>query len=170
MSERQVSFAAMHTLRIASCVVVALSLVACGGGDDGDSDKPVATSQLSGTIDGRSFTAVVALAEKGFDATEKFVEIYDVQRTCNDFAPLPTGGRSILFSQEWKPGNTQLSLSNNVTFVIQESGGPNNIIVTTGRLELVNTPTEVGQMGTVRLRASDGEDKVEGQVSVTICE
>ena len=64
----------------------------------------------------------------------------------------------------------QLSFSNNITFVVREEDGPNNIIVTTGRLELIDTPTGVGQMGTLRLRAKDGADSVEGQVSVRICE
>ncbi len=164
----------MHTLRIASSVAVALCLVACGGDDDGgnggDPGTAVASTALTGTIDGRPFTAVSALADEGFDQDEKFIEIYDVQRDCDDFAPLPTGGRSILLVRDWKPMTQQLSLSNNVTFVVQESSGPNNIIVTRGRLELIDTPAAVGQTGTLRLRASDGEDKVEGQVSVTICE
>jgi hypothetical protein len=163
----------MHTLRIASSVIVALCLVACGGDDDGNGGDPgtaVASTPLTGTIDGRPFTAVVALASRAFDANEKFVDIYDVQRDCDDFAPLPTGGRSILFSREWKPITQQLSFSNNITFVVQESNGPNNIIVTQGRLELIDTPTVVGQTGKLRLRATDGDDKVEGEVSVTICE
>lgn len=158
----------MQTLRIASSVVVALCLAACGG--DGDSDTPVATSALTGTIDGRSFTAVTALADRGFDANEKFVTIYEMQRGCDDFTPLPTGGRSILVAREWKPLTQQLSFENNITFVVREEDGPNNIIVTTGRLELIDTPAEVGKVGTLRLRASNGADKVEGQVSVTICE
>ena len=163
----------MHTLRIASSVVVALCLVACGGDDDGGGGDPgtaVASTALTGTIDGRPFTAVSALADEGFDPGEKFIEIFDVQRGCDDFAPLPVGGRSILVVRDWKPGNEQLSFSNNITFVVQESSGPNNIIVTRGRLELIETPTAVGQTGTLRLRATDGDDKVEGQVSVTICE
>jgi hypothetical protein len=64
----------------------------------------------------------------------------------------------------------QLSFSNNITFVVREEDGPNNIIVTTGRLELIDTPTAVGQTGTLRLRAKDGADSVEGQISVKICE
>lgn len=153
-----------------------MCLVACGGDDDdnnggngGDPGTAVASKPLTGTIDGRAFTAVSALATDGFDG-EKFIDIYDVQRDCDDFAPLPTGGRSILLSTEWKPMSQQLSLSNSVTFVIEEANGPNNIIVTQGRLELIDTPTAAGQTGTLRLRATDGEDNVEGQVSVTVCE
>jgi hypothetical protein len=130
----------------------------------------VATSALTGTIDGRSFTAVSALANDTFSGREKFIDIYDVQRGCDDFAPLPTGGRSILVAREWKPLTEQLSFENNITFVVREEDGPNNIIVTKGRLELIDTPTEVDKVGTLRLRAIDGTDKVEGQVSVTICE
>lgn len=163
----------MHTLRIVSSVVVALSLVACGGDDEGSGGDPgtaVASTALTGTIDGRPFTAVTALADAWFDDGEKAIELFDTQRDCADFAPLPTGGRSILIVREWKPMTQQLSLSNNITFVVQESNGPNNIIVTTGRLELVDTPTAVGQTGTLRLRAKDGADSVEGQASVRICE
>jgi hypothetical protein len=160
----------MHTLRIASSVVVALCLVACGGDDDGDSGTAVASTALTGTIDGRPFTAVTALADEGFEAGEKFVTIYESQRNCGDFSVQPVGSRSILISREWKPVTQQLSFSNNITFVVREEDGPNNIIVTTGRLELIDTPTAVGQTGTLRLRAKDGADSVEGQISVKICE
>ncbi len=164
----------MHTLRIVGSVAVALCLAACGGDDDGggggDSGTAVASTALTGTIDGRPFTAVSALANGAFDDGERFVDIYDVQRGCDDFGTLPVGSRSILFSREWKPVTQPLSFDNNITFVVRESSGPNNIIVTRGRLELIDTPSVAGQVGTLRLRAINGNDKVEGQVSVTVCE
>jgi hypothetical protein len=150
---------------LAGCI--ASLLLACG---EDSSEEPIPTAPLKGTIDGREFVPVTALVKDGFDAGEKSVEITDSARGCDDFSVPAKGSRSILFFRQWTPGAAPLSFQNSVTFVIQEEDSPNNIIATTGRLELVETPTGAGATGVIRLRAIAGNDRVEGQMSVKLCE
>lgn len=166
----------MRTLSLASGLAALLSLAACGGGDDEepvnvDGTNPVSSEPLSGTIDGRPFTVVSALASSSsFEPTEKFVELHDTARGCDDYSRPPVGSRTILFAREWAPASGPLSFSNNVTFVIQEADSPDNHVVTRGRLELIDMPAAKGAMATIRLRGINGTDRVEGQVSVTVCD
>jgi len=171
----RLSSVAMRTLSMAGGLAALLSLAACGGDDaepvNPDGTQAVSSEPLSGTIDGRSFTAVSALASSsGFEPNERFVAIYDIQRACGDYSRPPVGTRHILMVREWMPRSEPLSFSNNVTFVLQREDSPDNHIVTRGRLELVDTPAAKGALGTLRLRAINGSDRVEGQVSVTVCD
>jgi hypothetical protein len=171
----RLSSAAMRTLSVAGGLAALLSLVACGGDDaepvNPDGTQAVSSEPLSGTIDGRSFTAVSALAfNSGFESNERFVSIYDIQRACEESSRPPVGSRHILMAREWTPRSEPLSLRNNVTFVLHKEGGPDNLVVTRGRLELLDTPAAKGTTGTLRLRAVLGSDRVEGEVSVRVCD
>ena len=50
------------------------------------------------------------------------------------------------------------------------AGTPDNIISSTGRVEIVDAPTDKGSSGKIRLRASAEGNNVEGEVTVLVCE
>jgi hypothetical protein len=166
----------------ASILVIglALSAAACSlnstsSGDDGPTG-PVASSPLTGSIDGKDFTAKSAVARKGFDDGKKSIDIYDTDVTCDTFDD--KAERKILIDVPWTAGTTKdfsFSLSSGsssqtATFVIDKGGTPDNIIATTGRVEIIDAPTDKGTTGKMRLRAIAQGNKVEGEIPVQVCE
>lgn len=162
---------------IVACLL-ALVLVGCGGEGDSPStpstQSSVPDAALEGTLGGRPFVARSALAHAPpdpSDTTHKWIDIYDVEVSCDDF--FPSTDRSIIASVPWKAGTAySFDYKQNVTFVIDDADGtPVNYLVSTGRLELVDAPTAVGAKGRLKLRASnDKAGSVEGSVDVTVCE
>jgi hypothetical protein len=153
--------------------VVLFGFLAAGCGSDSGSgaSAPVASTPMTGTINGVAFVPKIALAEPGIsDPNKRSLRIVDADTDCNGgFAK-----RSIIFSVPWTEGLTKdLSFGSNgqtVTFSYEESGGYENYIATTGRLELVSAPTEAGAKGKLRLRANfDDKNKIDGEVPVLIC-
>jgi hypothetical protein len=132
----------------------------------------VSTAPLTGTIDGRDFTAKSALASKSFsDASKKDVEIYDVDATCAARPQMKDGSREILTSVPWKAAATDFGFpGQTATFVVQKGNTPDNLISTEGRVEVVNAPSNVGDKGQLRLRAIFEANSVEGQIDVQVCE
>ena len=150
--------------------LLGLLAVACGTGtpDAGDSDSPVATSALTGSIGGTSFKAVSATAHKGFDGDDKKrIEVYDTEVECSAFGG-GSEGRSIIIEAPWKDGfESGLGLDQNATFYTPP--GDNNV-ATQGRVEIVKAAA-VGEDATVRLRAYIDEDnQVEGEITVHVCD
>jgi hypothetical protein len=159
--------------------VVALSSVAvlsvgCSSsdGDGDDSGGPVASGPLAGTIDGKPFTAKSAIATPDKDGGKTSITVYDIDVTCE--SSNPQVDRRILTSVPWKAGTernlkldfSDLNGSQTVTFVL---GSSNNIISNSGRIEVLEAPSEKGAKGKIRLRASAQSHSVEGEVAVTVC-
>jgi hypothetical protein len=168
-------------MKLASNLVVLVGVAAlaggavgCGSSDDDAPTGPVSTSPLTGTIEGKEFVGKVALAKKGFEEGEKSIDIYDADVKCADFGERPE--RQILISVPWTAGTEKdfkFSLGGDgqtATFVVKKDGETNNIIATTGRVEIITAPTEVGEKGTIRLRAIADTHRVEGEISVEVCE
>ncbi len=140
-----------------------------GGGDD--SGGPVASSPLSGTIDGKPFVAKSAIATPDKDG-EASITVYDIEATCDGQSP--EVDRRILTSVPWTAGTernlkldfTDMAGSQTVTFVL---GSSNNIISNSGRIEILEAPSEKGAKGKIRLRASAQSHSVEGEIAVTVC-
>src|SRR5438105_4698786 len=139
-------------MKPASFLVFALGLsaAACSinstsSGSDGPTG-PVATSALTGTVDGKDFVAKSALARKGFDEGKKSIDIYDSDVTCDTFND--KSERKILIDVPWTAGTSKdfkFSFGGDgqtATFVIDKGGTPDNIIATTGRVEIIDAPTE----------------------------
>jgi hypothetical protein len=124
---------------------------------------------MTGSINGTEFVAKIALAQPGLsDAGKRSITIVDADTDCNG----AFGKRSILFSVQWVEGLTkELSFgSQTATFSYEDMGGFSNKVATTGRLELVSAPSEVGAKGKLRLRARfDDKNKIDGEVPVLIC-
>ena len=160
-------------------LLAALTSAACtvntvNGGNGGGSDPgtPVKQQPLAGTIDGKSFTAKVALATAGFNgSSSRSLTIYASAATCDNQPQLNDGDMQILVDVDnWSAGNAyQLSLSQSATFVEQKGSTPDNFIITTGRVE-VTDPGSTSAMGTLSIRAtSSSYGNVEGQVPVLNC-
>jgi hypothetical protein len=154
---------------------LALFAVGCGSSSDDAPSGPVSASPLSGSIDGQDFTGKVAIARKGFDEGKKSIDIYDdASITCDTFNDKAT--RKILIDVPWTTGMSKdfsFSFSGGgqtATFVIDKGGSPDNIIATTGRVEVIDAPTDVGSTGKIRLRAIAEGNKVEGEIPVQVCE
>jgi len=104
------------------------------------------------------------------------IDIYDAAITCNDFAP--KAERKILISVPWTAGRSRdfkLAVGSNdsqtATFVIQRSASDtDNVVSTRGRVEIIDAPAEPGAMGKIRLRALAGDDVVEGEIAVEVCD
>jgi hypothetical protein len=141
-----------------------------GGGATG----PVATTPLAGTVDGQSFTAKTALAHDGFDSGKKSIDIYDTDVNGEAFGQ--SSKREILLDVDWTAGSAKdFSLGSGTagqtaTFVVDKNGTPDNIISTTGRVEIIDAPTTKGSTGKMRLRATAEGNQVEGEVPVQVCE
>jgi hypothetical protein len=159
-------------------LLAALATAACtvnsgpGGGGGSDPGSPVKQQALAGTIDGKSFTAKVALASPGFNGSaSRSITVYAVAATC-DNQPQPSDGdlQILVDVDDWAAGNAyQLSLSHSATFVEEKGSSPDNFIITSGRVE-VTDPGSATQQGTFSIRATSSDyGSIEGQVPVLNC-
>jgi hypothetical protein len=160
----------MHTsLRVGSSILLCLSLIACGGNDD--EDEAISSKTLSGTVDGRPFTAVSAIAFTDTeDSGSKIIQISEVQQACDDIGDSIEGRRDLTLSGPWNVHSAPLSLENVLGVVVYKDGSPDIALMANGRVEYVETPTAAGSMGKLRLRGSNSRDSIEGEVSVKVCD
>jgi hypothetical protein len=164
-------------MKLAIIFTFALSALAVGCGSSSDSSSgptgPVAARPLTGTVDGQDFTAKVGLAHKGFEDGKKSLDIYDTDVTCDQMAP--QAKREILIDVPWTAGTSKDfsftgSGGQTATFVVDKNGTPDNIISANGRVEVIDAPTDKGSTGKIRLRAIAQANKVEGEVTIKVCE
>jgi hypothetical protein len=138
---------------------------------DGDPGTPVKHQTLAGNIDGHGFTAKTAVAQPN-GTGGMMVTVFSSAASCTSQPPLQHDGDAqiLLEVDSWKAGNAyELSLSNSVTFVEQKSGSEDNLITTTGRVE-VTDPGSTSANGTLSIRATSSDfGSVEGQVPVVVC-
>jgi hypothetical protein len=142
----------------------------------GDSGSAVAASPLKGNIDGKDFQGKSAVARKSGTDGKRSITVYDMDVKCEDFSP--KAERELLTSIEWVAGTTKnlkldfadLKGSQTVTFVISKGGSPTNVISNTGRIEVIEAPTDKGSVGKIRIRASAQAHSVEGEIAVQVCE
>jgi hypothetical protein len=164
------SFALGCGLLVVSASICACSITATPGSGGGASDPGTAVKSqpLAGTINGKPFTAKVAIARPGFSGSGKQIDVYDVDATCDQQPALASGDHEILLDvASWTDGAAyQLDTGHSLTFVEEPA---NNFVTFTGRVEVTKAGTSE-EPGTISLRAND-EDKgsVEGQVKVLNC-
>ena len=161
-------------------MIAAAMAVACGGngngGDAGNPGSPVASTPLTGVIQGRTFTPVgaVAVVDTFSDAGMRFLSVYEVAANCSNTNPqIQQGQGAILGYIAWKTGLTyNLDFTHSITLVYPDDAGtPQNDIAISGRVEEIDAPPDAGAMGTLRIRANfDAQNNVEGQVSVMACD
>ncbi len=145
-----------------------LSALACGGSDSTSSD-PVATTALTGMINGQAFTAKGAIGSNLDPSSGKrFITITGDAITC---ASSNIHGAAVLTSVAWKEGTAiPFDFQNNATLSFPKGDTIENNVATTGRIEVIKAPTKVGEKGQIRIRATiDDSNHVEGQVDVEVC-
>lgn len=146
-----------------------LSALACGGSDTTASSDPVASTALTGMINGQAFTAKAAIGTNLDPMSGKrFITITGDAITC---ASSNINGAAVLTQVAWKEGTAiPFDLQNNATLSFPKGDTIENNVATTGRIEVIKAPTMVGDKGQIRIRATiDDSNHVEGQVDVEIC-
>jgi hypothetical protein len=158
-------------------LIISTVLLLCGacGGSSGDPGTAVKMQPLAGTIKGKSFSAVSALARAGGSMTGRQITIYPKMTACTDPGTLNDGDQQILLNVDpWTAGSsyqlnldlTNLANAKTVTFVVEQGMTPNNYIVGSGRVEVQQT----GMNAMLGLRATDSSyGSVEGTIAVTEC-
>jgi hypothetical protein len=162
----------LRQLTFASLALMGCSITSVPGssGTQSDPGTSVKSQPLAGTINGKPFTAKVALARPGFSKTSggKELDIYSNDATCDKPPSLLPGDHKILLSvNAWADGSSyQLDLSHSLTFFEQPS---ENYVTFTGRVEVVKAGSDTDP-GMIGVRASDADKgSVEGQVKVINC-
>ncbi len=149
----------------------ACSIKAVDTGSNGSASDPgtaVKTQALSGTINGKAFTAKTAIARAGFSSGEKQIDIYDVDATCDMQPQLAAGDHEILVTvKDWTEGSSyQLDFSHSLTFV---EAPADNFVTFTGRVEILKAGSDT-EPGMIAVRADDmSKGSVEGQIQVLNC-
>jgi hypothetical protein len=167
----------MTYARILPLAVVGFVAVLAGPacGSDSSGGGPVASSPLRGTVGGTDFVAMSARANKSATSPDlkKTLDIFDAPVACGG-APPAGPPREIVLSVPWTPGyaadfsfggSGQLG-----SFLIEKNGMETISITATGRIEVLEAPSEKGSKGRVRLRMSGDDGAVEGEIAVDVCE
>jgi hypothetical protein len=141
---------------------VLLVLASCAGSDD-DGGELVDTP-LSGKVGGQTWTFQVgetdAFLSEG--SGDFFAALYSTPYTpCSRSEPT---GPHLLVSVPKQPGDYDLSLMRNITFVVD---GSSNLISLQGQV-VVESVTATTVTGGLRTKRDDGND-VNGQFQLTIC-
>jgi hypothetical protein len=162
------------SMRHSILLAITFACAACGSSSsNGDPGTPVKMQALTGTIQGQSFTAQSAIAQSD-GMGGRLVTINATNLGCTDVPMRADGDRWILVGvSDWTAGTSyQLKLdlsgqpSHTATFVVQQGGTSDNLIVATGRVEVQQT----GMNAELGLRANDPRfGSVEGTVAVTEC-
>lgn len=152
-------------------VLLLVAVSACGSSSDGSG--PVSGEPLRGDLSGREFVAVSARARStSRDPGRKSIEIFDSPSTCK--SGLVAGPpRYITLSLPWTAGYAaDFSLTKDGqlgSFVVSREGRTTLAISATGRVELIDTPATGGK-ARLRLRMSEKDGSVEGEVLVDVCD
>jgi hypothetical protein len=143
-------------------VIALTATIACGCG----SDYEITEQPLAGTIGGAAWT----FFEGDTNAFLSDGDTYFASLYAADFEPCGFGqpsGNSLILNLPKETGEWDLSLSRNMTFVVEGTDGTENLIGTEGviRIDSITTDTITGG---VHARY-DGDNEVDGTFSLTIC-
>jgi hypothetical protein len=150
----------------ASLATLALMLAACG---TDPSEEPVEVKPLQGQLNGDPWMAGGAVVRDAADDGEKTIYFHpDVGLTCQQYGDDPY----LVAVVPWTPGVVKLGLDSPATVYFYLDA--TIYLVFDGRIELTETPTEIGATAPVRIRAdfldSDDDLHAEGEITVTVCE
>ena len=139
-----------------------MALVGCASDDAGSAE--IMTTPLAGEVGGTTwtFTAGHTSAFLSEGEPDFFASLYPTAFTACGFSE-PSGNHLIVAIPKM-PGEYEMSLSRNMTFVVGDS---TNLIATNGRIvvdEVTATSVKGGLVATY-----DGSNEVNGRFEVTIC-
>jgi hypothetical protein len=143
-------------------VVSMMALAGCATDDGGSAE--ISTTNMTGTVGGQPWTFAAghtsAFLSEGEDSF--FATLYPTTFTTCGFSE--PGGNHLIVGIPKAPGEYEMSLQRNMTFVVGDS---QNLIATKGRIvvdEVTATTVKGGLVGTY-----DGQNEVNGRFEVTIC-
>ncbi len=152
-----------------------------------EEDKPVSATALTGTVGGQPFVGKVALANYEPKSGVANIFIFDRDRTCENYASADETGWAVTIAVRWQSGVSGAigklatlngapvgSSSNDVISVMFRDRPPSgeeksSVFAHTGRVEVIEASPDKASRGRVRVRASEGEHHVEGEMPVEIC-
>lgn len=140
-----------------------MALVGCASDDDAGSQDIEATP-LAGEVGGQAWTFAAGHTSAFLSEGEPdfFATLYPMSFTTCGFSE--PGGNHLIVAIPKTPGEYQMSLQRNMTFVVGDS---QNLIATNGRI-VVDEVTETTVKGGL-VASYDGENQVNGRFEVTIC-
>lgn len=148
----------MRTILIAS--ILSLSALGCGESFE------IADQPLQGQVGGASWSFVKGDTnaflsdEDGYFAT-LFAEDYEACGFSQG------AGNSLILSIPTAKGDYDLGFQRNMTFVVDEDGGPQNLVATEGRI-VVDEITATTITGGIHARF-DSDNEIDGTFTVSIC-
>jgi len=151
----------MKTLTL--LVAASLSALAACGTDDPASAE-IKTEMLTGSVGGQmwQFKAGHTSAFLSEGEPDFFASLYPATFTACGFSE--PGGDHLIVAIPKQPGEYEMSLSRNMTFVV----GDRNLIATNGRIVVDEVTATTVKGGLVS--SYDGQNEVNGRFEVTICE
>ena len=159
----------MTRLTTTCAIAITLSLTAACGSDDGDGGGAVSDEPLAGRVGGQDWAFVRGQTDAFLSDEQSYFAVLHAEdfETCGFSEP---AGNHLILSIPTSPGDYDLSLSLNMTFVVYEDGdggAPNNKVATRGRIivdEITADTISGGIHGIL-----DGDNDVDGRFAVSIC-
>lgn len=142
----------------------AISMMALVGCASDDGTPALSDATMTGKVGGQTWTFAAGHTSAFLSEGEPdfFASLYPMTFTACGFSE-PAGNHLIVAIPK-TPGEYEMSLSRNMTFVVGES---NNLIATNGKIvvdEVTATTVKGGLVATY-----DGQNEVNGRFEVTIC-
>ena len=148
------------TIGRSAALCLSLALGACG------ESYEISDQQLQGKVGGVAWTFAAGETDSFLSDEEGFfAKLYASPGEPCAFSS-PSGNR-LLLNVPTAPGDYELSLSRSMTFVVEESDGPLNLIATEGRL-IVDEVTATSVTGGIYGRF-DGDNVIDGNFTLTVC-
>lgn len=139
-----------------------MALVGCASDDAGS--KEIEATPLAGAVGGQTWTFAAGHTSAFLSEGEPdfFASLYPTAFTACGFSE--PGGNHLIVAIPKTPGEYEMSLQRNMTFVVGES---NNLIATNGRIVVDEVTATTVKGGLVA--SYDGSNEVNGRFEVTIC-
>ncbi|MBT8494256.1 MAG: hypothetical protein KJO07_14470 [Deltaproteobacteria bacterium] len=143
--------------------IVVVLLVAAGGCGE---DFAIEDQPLGGVVGGQTWVYVAGDTNAFLSDERFFASLY-----ASDFEECgfggPVAGNSLILNLPMEPGSYDLSLSLNMTFVVEDSDGISNLIGTDGLLR-IDSVTDTTVSGGIDA-SYDGDNQINGLFEVAIC-
>jgi hypothetical protein len=151
----------MKTLSTVLAIAM-MGLVGCAT-DDGDVPE-LSDQMLTGEVGGQTWTFAAGQTDAFLSEGEDdfFATLYPTTFTTCGFSE--PGGDHLIVAIPKQPGEYEMSLSRNMTFVVGDS---QNLIATQGKI-VVDEVTDTTVKGGL-VAAYDGSNEVNGRFEITIC-
>jgi hypothetical protein len=140
-----------------------LSFIALGCGDSFE----ITEQPLQGQVGGESWSFVKGDTNAFLsDDDGYFATLFAADYEACGFSQ--AGGNRLILSIPTETGDYDLSLQRNMTFVVDDDDGPQNLVATEGRI-VVDEVTATTITGGIHARFN-GDNEIDGTFTVSVCE